>query len=218
MGKTCQKAKNRGVCTHAAHFHVHLSFLGKTDYRPVGNNSNNNQNNNNNNNSTNQQQQQQQGEAQLLSERQRRGAFLPPLPNPVFLYDAQQLNETDNHERRRQFAQDMSDFLQLNNNNNDDDHVLPLLGTAPNTRPEDHSLMDSAITGIMDICLPVYDELRKELLGIGRTASTWILDYFLESPQVTVSSPAYFRHVVSQWKVDPCIERKQQQQQNAKGV
>jgi hypothetical protein len=199
------EVRSKGICTAAALFHVHLSFLGKTPFR-VGNGSGDEVGIVPNNISS--------AEANLLSARQRKGAGLPRLPNPIFLYDMQQLADTkniksndygydndsssDTNRQRRQFATDMTNFLQLQS-------PLPLIGEAHNTQAEDHSLLDRVLSkSIMDICRPEYDALRAALLQEGTKASIWIREYFLTSPDVTVSSPDYFKELVAQWMVDPC--------------
>jgi hypothetical protein len=60
------------------------------------------------------------------------------------------------------------------------------------------------IPGIIDICDERYGLVRAELMKNAIAASRWIREYFLESPDVTVSSPEYFRSLLEGWMTDPC--------------
>jgi hypothetical protein len=42
------------------------------------------------------------------------------------------------------------------------------------------------------------------LVRHGAAAATWIVDYFMHHPDVTVSSPDYFRALLQSWHDDPC--------------
>jgi hypothetical protein len=103
-------------------------------------------------------------------------------PNKLFLYEISQLHDEP-------FRHDLSSFLGLN-------ETLPEL--VQSSRPKSKA---------MDICQPRYKELRRVLLKNGQAASTWIRTYFMDHPDVVVSSPNRFRELLSTWMVDPCEER-----------
>lgn len=44
-------------------------------------------------------------------------------------------------------------------------------------------------------------------MGIARPASVWIRNYFIESDEVVVSSPNYFKESLETWMYDPCGSR-----------
>ena len=159
---------DRGVCTDLARYHVHLSLLGKTNVTEPR-------------------------QDRLLGPRRVTMASRAPLHHPVFLYEAEQLSDS-NEGRFRQFKFDLEQYLGL----------PEPLGLPPgsdsdeaNSNPHKHFPLD--------ICRPKYNRLRAELLRHGAAASTWILDYFLDLPSVHVSSPEYFRTLLQSWHVDPCL-------------
>jgi hypothetical protein len=63
---------------------------------------------------------------------------------------------------------------------------------------------DAVQPGMIDICDAQYGPLRIELMKNAVDASRWIREYFLRSPDVTVSSPEYFRRLLKEWMQDPC--------------
>jgi hypothetical protein len=114
--------------------------------------------------------------------------------NPVFLYEMEQIYDT-NVTRLDQFKVDLQNFLRLK---------TPL--------PDSSEAADKTTTTrvkkkVLNICLPEYESVRKELLAIGTRASMWIRMYFMRLPpeDVTISSPHFFADLVKEWKVDPCI-------------
>lgn len=58
-----------------------------------------------------------------------------------------------------------------------------------------------------DICQPQYKNLRRELVRIGKAASAWILEFFVDQPTVTVSSREHFERLLKTWAHDPCQEK-----------
>jgi hypothetical protein len=59
----------------------------------------------------------------------------------------------------------------------------------------------------IDICDDKFVELRAELIDIGMAASAWIQMYFITHPDVTISSPEYFKEMLDSWKEDPCEQK-----------
>lgn len=112
------------------------------------------------------------------------------LSNEVFLYEISQLYD-NNRSRTDRYRKEMSTFLGL-------DSPLPPLPTSHRSKNHKYAL---------DICEPKFDELRSSLMKIAKPASQWIRRFFLRSPNVTVSSRAYFEHLVERWMEDPCNRR-----------
>jgi hypothetical protein len=66
------------------------------------------------------------------------------------------------------------------------------------------ALKDSKTINICDL---KYEKLRAVLMDIARPASIWIRKYFIESDEVIVSSPDYFKETLETWMHDPCDSR-----------
>ena len=108
------------------------------------------------------------------------------LRHRVFLYEQSgQLGDSD-AARFELWQQDLWDFLGL---------------TIPRVP---YPARESTPPGPLDICLPQYDILRTDLLRHGRDAADWIETHLLHHPDVTVSSPEYFRNRLQTWRFDPC--------------
>jgi len=107
------------------------------------------------------------------------------MPNKVFLYDVSQPFDPNNETRAEVFSQDLSNFIGLSK---------PLTPATKKERREK----------TMNICDDKYAELRVELLATGKAASKWIRHYFVDHPDVTVSSPNHFKKILKAWEVDPC--------------
>ena len=160
---------SQGVCTDRAKFHVNLAKLGKTAWLDPA--------------------------EQKLLHLTHAQQHLVVVSNPLFLYDVEQLYDT-NVTRREQFRRDVQHFLGLST------PLPPLVPPVPSTRgPKPKAL---------DVCQPQYQQnLRAPLVETGHRASRWILDYLLSdddgrSKNVTVSNPDYFRAILETWKRDPC--------------
>lgn len=150
-----------GVSTGEAKFHVNLDNLGKTERSP---------------------------EEQLLLGGGRH-QDLPRAKNPVFLYELNQLHDS-NATRAAQYIADLQNYLGIG----------PGLEAIADGKKEKHE----APPGTIDICDMKYRFIRAELMKNAIEASKWIREYFLASPDVTVSSPEYFRALVESWMEDPC--------------
>jgi len=113
----------------------------------------------------------------------------PFMANKVFLYEVSQPFDR-NRSRAEVYAKDLSDFIGLKK---------PLEPIVP--RSSNGGNFHFAI----DICEPKFDELRAELMVIGRNASKWISTYFMDHPDVTISDPQHFRDdILQSWLIDPC--------------
>jgi hypothetical protein len=113
---------------------------------------------------------------------------LPRSKNRVFLYELNQLHDS-NATRANQYLVDLQNYLGIS-------HQLPAIAEG---KKETHGAPPP-----LDICDEKYRLIRVELMKNSRDASQWIREYFLESPDVTVSSPEYFRSLVEEWMKDPC--------------
>mmetsp|Transcript_13831 Transcript_13831/g.33482 ORF Transcript_13831/g.33482 Transcript_13831/m.33482 type:complete len:464 (-) Transcript_13831:105-1496(-) len=61
--------------------------------------------------------------------------------------------------------------------------------------------------GSINICDEIYSDIRGVLLNHAVRSSRWILRYFIESPDVVVSSREYFIETLENWGTDPCTTR-----------
>jgi hypothetical protein len=110
---------------------------------------------------------------------------LSPLHNPVFLYVISQLHE-DDEARAFKYRRDLGNFLGLK-------HEL-----SPIRYPK------AIAKKYLDICEDRYRPLRRVLMDIAKPASEWIRTYFMQSPDVVVSSPEYVNELLLEWLEDPC--------------
>jgi hypothetical protein len=124
------------------------------------------------------------------------------MPNPVFLYESQQLSDV-NQSRARQFREDVRRVLGL-------DGELPAI---PQSKPDfghfNPRQQARKDRHKIDICQDLYLPVRTALMKISREASPWIRTSFVSSPDVVVSSPDYFDDLLLGWMDDPCDHRKQ---------
>jgi hypothetical protein len=113
-----------------------------------------------------------------------------PIDNPIFLYDVAQFYDT-NTPRTELFKTDLQVFLGLK---------APM----PEPNSVDAGISSRPKQKSIDICSKEFDDVRKELLVIGKRASIWIRKYLLESDQVFVSSREHFMNILKEWEDDPC--------------
>jgi len=128
------------------------------------------------------------------------------VPNPVFLFEIQQLQDNSTV-RTMQFRKDVGSFLGLNT-------PLPdMVHKKPGRVWDKHGqhVQDLKDSHKIDICDDQYIRVRKELMRMARTSSVWIRKYFLDpriladpSLRVHVSSPDYLRTLLEGWMEDPC--------------
>jgi hypothetical protein len=116
---------------------------------------------------------------------------IPYIKNDLFLYDFAQLYD-ENQTRLEQFKIDLQEFLGLS---------LPMNISIPSRGKP------SSVNPVLNICESKYSNLRKELLGIGKNASRWILHHLLKYDNgVSVSDPDYFGQILQSWEIDPCSQ------------
>jgi len=121
------------------------------------------------------------------------------MPHDVFLYETTQIDGSKVPHIAETFRQDLSNYLEL-------ETPLASLSSA---QPVSHGSTDETklVGEIIDICDARYQPLREELVLIGRDAAQWILRYFIALPNVHVSSPDFFRHVLDGYGSDPCTDK-----------
>jgi hypothetical protein len=68
---------------------------------------------------------------------------------------------------------------------------------------------------LIDICHAQYQPIHDHLMEVSRNASEWILRYFLQHPSVqTAGHPGQLESILqTHWRIDPCLERRRQQEQ-----
>jgi hypothetical protein len=106
----------------------------------------------------------------------------------VLLYDVSQSFDM-NESRANLFLNGLRDYIGL---------------STPVDRPKIRQKSRDAGLAI-DICDDKLINLRMELVKNGMATAEWIKTYYfmVHPPDVTVSSPEYFRNVLSTWSVDP---------------
>lgn len=115
---------------------------------------------------------------------------LPRMNNPVFLYEINQLHD-ENATRAEHFLRNLEQFIGLKQ------ELEPIHVSSSSTgQPKKEKKID--------ICNVKYRFIRAELMKNAVEASKWIREYFLQSPDVVVSSPEYFDTLLKTWLVDPC--------------
>jgi hypothetical protein len=122
-----------------------------------------------------------------------------PLPNPVFLFEINQLHE-ENATRKQAFQHDVSDFLGLPADQ-------PLSLDLPHSKPGKSwpaSLQAEKDAAKIDICEDQYVAIRRVLLRQARTTAVWLRRVLLPTGRVQVSDPEHFDRLLDQWMVDPC--------------
>lgn len=127
---------------------------------------------------------------------------IPYMSNPVFLFDTEQLGDT-NLDRNLQFRKDVTGFLGLEQ----------VLGEIPHTTPGSQVEYSKAEQKTrdkrkIDICDDKHVELRGVLLKLARETSQWIrLSGFLDVPTVFVSQRERFEDSLRSWMDDPCLAK-----------
>ena len=128
----------------------------------------------------------------------------PPANHKLFIYDQMQIDGQKAPKVAEALRKDLSAFLEL-------ETLLPSLETAQPRVHEDNStaadprfVRRRRVREVIDICEPQYQTLRNELVLVGRDAAEWIEKYFMPLSNVIVSSPDYFRRVLSTYQKDPC--------------
>jgi len=172
----CRK-KMKNVCTFRGNFHLFLANLGKTRVH------------------------QNPKELDLFDQIAQRS--LKPMDDAtvnrrVFLYEVTQLSDAN---RTQQFLTDLQQYLGLTQ-----PFVNPMVWFRPGVQHTSKEQRDKVQNQKIDICDRQYNHLRQVLMEQAINSSTWIAEYFVKVPSVTVSSPDYFvKTLMARWKRDPCL-------------
>jgi hypothetical protein len=118
----------------------------------------------------------------------------PPTPFRVFLYTLEQM-EDENEDRVRKWREALGSFLELK-------HQIQPLHAENVNRFQGENGFDETI----NICDTKYDNLRSVLVENGRESQRWIVEEFLQSPDVTVANAGHFNDLLQQWGLDPCVK------------
>lgn len=111
------------------------------------------------------------------------------MKNPVMLYESSQPFDA-NRTRAELYWKDLSDYI----------------GVSKPLEPPKRRTKSNNKGYAIDICDEKFVALRKELIQIGKEASEWIQNYFMMLPDVSASSPEYFKKLLDTWQQDPCVE------------
>eukprot|EP00978_Attheya_sp_CCMP212_P012440 scaffold31070_cov46-Attheya_sp.AAC.3 len=107
----------------------------------------------------------------------------------VFILDVEQLGD-ENATLANKVLWDIHSYLEL-------EHDLPPIKPKESKHAEENKEE-------INICDSKYKFVREILIEIGAEASNWIQNYFLQSPDVYVSSRDHFIDIINQWQYDPC--------------
>jgi len=179
VGRCRKNMKN--VCTFRGNFHLFLANLGKTQVLANAD------------------------ELKLFAPTAQRS--IKPLNDTlvnrqVFLYEVTQLSDS-NPAHAEKFLSDLQQFLGLSKPFNN-----PMVWFRPGVAHASKQEVDRAMSRKINICEEEYNEIRHLLMEQSINASSWISDYFLKIPSVTVSSSDHFvNEILGHWKRDPCLER-----------
>lgn len=201
-----------GVCFHRSAYHMNLLKLGKTALGSGG--------------SITGYGEVEDGaadqELQVFSIKEQkalRKEFLPRsadqvVPNPVFLYDTAQLEDSMKNEvavmTEDTFRVALHDFLGLS----PDQPLPPMVRSKPGKilNATEQSRRDQLK---VDICDSRYNTQRQWLLDNGQRSAKWIMEYFIPHPEVTVADPEGLRQILDSYAVDPCVDRRKEQREQA---
>ncbi len=154
-----------------------------------------------------------------------------PKMGRVFFYALEQVTDQDVH-HKKQFVEDLSNFIGLDHVMEKEliikeSHVIHDEGSGRgsvrrNLHPYyvdyegskwDYDSQSKLVKNEararhvrmqIDICQPIYDELRYVLLNDGQKTAKWIRDYFLDSEGVVVSQRERLEKILNTFSVDPC--------------
>jgi hypothetical protein len=124
-----------------------------------------------------------------------------PTSRRIFLYDVSQLSDLNKNDFSVQLRADLQHFLGLRQ------PISPFIWYKPGRNHTDEDLLRQIESRKINICDDKYLTLRDVLMNNARNASLWITKYFLQSPDVVVSSRDYFQNtLMKSWELDPCIQ------------
>jgi hypothetical protein len=121
---------------------------------------------------------------------------VPVIPNPVFLFDVEQLGDA-NETRSRRLRDDVQQFLGL------EGEMPPLVRTKPGKvwGPAVQAKKDRYR---IDICEDEYAPVRANLIKMSCLNADWIRNEFLSYPGVHCSSRDFLEQILDTWMLDPC--------------
>jgi hypothetical protein len=125
----------------------------------------------------------------------------PPTPFRVFLYTLEQM-EDENENRERKWRETLGSFLELKH------QIQPLQAANVNAFQGEKGFDET-----INICDTKYDNLRSVLVENGRESQRWIVEEFLQNPDVTVANAEHFGEILVQWGLDPCVKGETQMEE-----
>jgi hypothetical protein len=139
-------------------------------------------------------------EIQYISPKIRRSMDTLQTKQKVFLYEVRQLSDSDPG-RETQLLTDLQSFLGLT------EPISSMIWFKPGLKHEQKTL-EQVNEMKINICDEKYIKLRGVLMEQSINASKWISQYFVEAPDVYVSSKEHFSSVLMKsWLRDPCLDR-----------
>jgi hypothetical protein len=125
---------------------------------------------------------------------------LPPNNRQILLYEVSQLSDP---KYETQFRMDLQNFLGLQR------EIPPMIWFKPGKKHTDAQVIEKTSLKKIDICDDEFRDLRAILMEQAVNASRWIREYFVNAPDVTVSSRDFFvNELMPSWECDPCLDRK----------
>jgi hypothetical protein len=143
-----------------------------------------------------------------MEKRRTRRRTVANFTQPVFLYEVSELSDTD-EARSLALRQGLTKFLELK------EEIKPFIWYRPGKSYDtDQKKLEEVNALKIDICESKYDSIRSYIMENSVNASKWISEYFLDAPDVYVSSRDHFVNtVMKSWQVDPCVERRKKLQE-----
>jgi hypothetical protein len=118
----------------------------------------------------------------------------------VFLYEVSQLSDSDPG-REAQLRTDLQTFLGLRK------PIAPMIWFKPGKK-HNEKVLERVNQKKINICDDKFTHLRHVLMEQSINASRWIRQYFIQAPDVFVSSKEHFSSVLMKsWERDPCLDR-----------
>ncbi|GKZ01273.1 hypothetical protein MPSEU_001078300 [Mayamaea pseudoterrestris] len=161
---------------------------------------------------------------QLLRKHYRWAHYHPPtyMPNPVFLYELGQMSYAkDDHDVR--FAADLQNYLGLTEPFNWGGRKAAFATMGTNSSTSAVPSANGTRRGLriqrritpsgINICDPLYDKVRANLLVLGAQASQWIQSHFMNHADVRIYNREHFIELLNAWAVDPCDDETRQYKQ-----
>jgi hypothetical protein len=208
----CRRSSHN-TCTYKGEFAIFLRQLGKTTTQSIIASSNNSSSSSNHS-------------RQLLAFEEKLHQvvdvpYLPvqPLPNPVFLFEIRQLQQTADNKNNNTFRRDLGQFLNVDHHGFSEQipHYRPGKQHASTTvvgGSNNHS--NSLLRTIqrekdrykINICDAQHWLVRQRLMRMARTSAAWIEAFLLpvanRDPTIHFTNRPQFEQLIQDWKRDPC--------------